>query len=129
MKPKSVRKHRALLVMSIIMLSSAFIHGQNTHEQGNPAFIIKGKSTSNLIYIPNQEKHYQFKIYKKKKVDSDYKLSATINSSENASTKNPYSATWTDQEEGSTDVDYKIEAYSRIGSKICDMHVIWQCSK
>jgi hypothetical protein len=82
-----------------------------------------------MIYIPNQDKYSQFKIYKKKKTENDYKLITTINSSENTSTKNPYSATWTDQEEGTTDVDYKIEAYSRIGSKICDMHIIWQCSK
>lgn len=129
MKPKSAHHYRALFVTSLIVLISAFIHGQNNHEQGNPAFVINGKSASNLIYIPNQEKYYQFKIYKKKKADNEYKLFATINSSENVSTKNPYSATWTDQEEGATDVDYKIEAYSRIGSKICDMHVIWQCSK
>jgi hypothetical protein len=112
-----------------MMLTSVFIHGQNTHEQGNPAFVIKGKSASNLIYIPNQEKHYQFKIYKKKKADNGYKLFATVNSSKNTSSKNPYSATWTDQEEDTTDVNYKIEACSRFGSKICDMRVIWQCSK
>jgi hypothetical protein len=128
MKSGTVQKIRTLIVMSIVIFTGASVFGQN--KSGKPAFVIVDKTTKNILFIPNLDKFYQFKIYKKEKSEADYSLATTITRPVSPNiTPTPYSLSWTDDAENTGDISYKIEAYTKSGSKICDMDVFWQCAQ
>jgi hypothetical protein len=129
MQPQSTRKARLLLALPILLFSGIIAHGQSSSDSGNPAFVTHSKGKENRIYIPNQERFYQFKIYKKDTSDNQYRLVTTITKSSSNSTSSPNSLLWTDKTSSTQHINYMVEAYNRNGSKICNMRVIWQCAK
>jgi biopolymer transport protein ExbD len=119
-----------LLVLSIFFFPETTVHGQRHSDLGKPAFVTNSNETQNAIYIPNQDRFHQFKIYKKEKNDNQYHLEATIDAPLSSNqTITPYSIIWIDEDANASTVSYCIEAYDHNGSKICDMKVIWQATK
>lgn len=118
-----------LFVLSVFVLPETIVHGQRHSDSGKPAFVTNSNGTQNTIYIPNQEKFHQFRIYKKEKKEILYCLVATINSSRSDKTITPYDVIWIDTDPNALTVDYVIEAYNHDESKICNMKVIWQAAK
>lgn len=127
MKTLPSHKMRLFFFNILVLISGSGINGQNSVLPVASAFVTNDNTSRNTIYIPHQEGFYQFKIYKKHKNRDSYDLTATITQS--SSDKHNQSQIWNDETPDAKNFDYKIEAYTRTGSKVCDLKVIWQCSK
>lgn len=120
-------KIRIFFFIILVLITGSVINGQNSVHPASSAFVTNDNASRNTIFIPNQEGFYLFKIYKKHKNSTSYDLTATLTQS--SSDKQNQRQTWSDETPDAKNIDYMIEAYTRNDSKVCDLKVIWQCSK
>lgn len=129
MKPNYLKTQRTIIVA--FWLTAVAAAGQSGKHATTPAFITDNQ-THSVISIPNKEQYYQFKIYKKDTLDTTFNFVATVTIPEKQylySKNLPYGIDWTDETSCSSNAEYRIEAFNRLGTKICDVKVIRQARK
>jgi hypothetical protein len=97
---------------------------------GQVAFIYYEKLKANLIVIPNLDKLYSFKLYRKVREDSLYQEIAELKKPALPERRygTQYSVGWPDKGVHSRNVDYKVIAFDKNGGRICELHVFWEKS-
>lgn len=130
-----MKLHRPGANMLIVILFSLFhliALGQSKNTAlTSPAFITDN-NINNTIVIPNQEKFYQFKVYRKDTIGKDFTEITTLVIPEKTylySRHLPYEIEWTDETSHNTNAEYRITAFNRAGTKICELKVIRQARK
>ena len=92
------------------------------------AFIYYENLNANLIVIPNFDKLYSFKLYRRVKEDTLYKEIAELKKPllPERYYGTPYSVGWHDKEVHTRNVDYKVLAFDKTGGRICELLIFWE---
>ena len=121
-----MKKKYLLLILTLVSLT---LFGQKKIDTTRQiAFVYFQNRKTNLIVIPNIDRLYSFKIYRKTKIDSSFaqvaeKKKPPLPMRYNVS---PYAVTWEDKENNTTDIEYKILSFDKRGDEICELKIIWE---
>src|SRR5450631_2497557 len=121
---------KMLLLISFSLCIGKLVAQNKIDTTGQLAFIYYEKLKGNLIVIPNLDKLYSFKLYRKAKEDSLYQEIAELKKPALPERRfgTPYSVGWPDKGVHTRDVDYKVIAFDKKGGRICELHVFWEKS-
>src|SRR6476646_5784119 len=92
------------------------------------AFVYFENRKTNLIVIPNIDKLYSFKIFRRTITDTSFVQVAEKKKPPLPMRYNitPYGVTWDDKEYNTPHVDYKILSFNKQGDRICELRVMWE---
>jgi hypothetical protein len=119
---------KIIYVLLFIALYSCSSSPQQIREIDKVVLIYYQNRPNNLIIIPNTGKLPKFKIYRKLKSETEFRLVAIKNRPPLPMRYNvtQYGVSWVDKEFNTQDVDYKIIACNSNDETICEMDIIWQ---
>jgi hypothetical protein len=119
-----------LLIIIFLTASPSLFAQKKIDTLRQVAFVYYEDRKANLIVIPNIDKLYSFKIYRKAKTDTLFNQVAEMKRPPLAFPMRyygtPYSIGWEDKEFHTRDVDYKVSSFDKSGNKICEVLVIWE---
>jgi len=113
----------------ILILISLNVFGQKKIDTAKQvAFVYFENRKNNLIVIPNIDRLYSFKIYRRQKSDTSFvqvaeKKRPALPMKYNVTS---YGVTWEDKEYNMPDIDYKIVSFDKGGKQICELKVMWE---
>jgi hypothetical protein len=127
-KPRLYDMVKILLGFILTSISLNVCGQKKIDSTGQVAFVYFEKRKTNLIVIPNVDRLYSFKIYRKAGTDTLFvqvgeKKRPPLPMKYNIT---PYSVTWEDKEYNTADVIYRILAFDKKGTNICELKVIWE---
>jgi len=119
---------RKLLGFVLTLISLNVVGQKKIDTAKQVAFVYFENRRTNLIVIPNIDRLYSFKIFRRTKTDTLFALVAEKKKPPLPMRYNitPYGVTWNDTEFNTTDVDYKVISFDKKGNRICELKVMWE---